>query len=88
MVTLLAGQPNSSGILVSVDSLRVGISADQSTLTFLSIAGERYSLESSADLNGWEPVSSVTATSDETTVPLPASQLAAQFYRLRQVPLQ
>ncbi len=84
-VTLLASQPDSSGMVVSVEPLQLGISADQRTLSFLSLVGERYSLESSTDLTGWLGVSSVTATSGRTSISLPSPESTVQFFRLQKV---
>lgn len=64
----------------------IDLTDEGATLSLRGLAGERYAVETSSDLENWQEVTTLVAPSNEFEVEhSPNSQAAALFYRVRRV---
>jgi subtilisin-like proprotein convertase family protein len=62
--------------------VHIDVAGGSVNLTFTSVAGDSYTLQSSVDLVHWTNFTSVTATAESTTVTDTTSNVGAKFYRI------
>jgi subtilisin-like proprotein convertase family protein len=74
-------QTETSGL----EFIHVDLANGNVNLTFATVAGSSYTVQSSSDLVNWSNLASLTATGDSSTVNDSSPPLAAKFYRVVKV---
>lgn len=85
---------STNGMLLPLDPISVGVllpppgTPQGPTLTWTSVLGESYEIQTSTDLINWVTIATVVATGDTMTYtdPTPTAGIPFKFYRVIQVP--